>query len=57
MEITLVPHGDATILRLRHTDLPSDLAREQHRQGWTHYLGRLATAGAGGDPGPDPLAG
>ena len=25
-----------------------------HSEGWTHYLGRLVIAAAGGDPGPDP---
>jgi hypothetical protein len=24
---------------------------------WEHYLGRLAVAAAGGDPGPDPFVG
>jgi hypothetical protein len=24
------------------------------RLGWDHYTARLATAAAGGDPGPDP---
>jgi hypothetical protein len=26
----------------------------RHSHGWTHFLGRLAVAAAGGDPGPDP---
>jgi hypothetical protein len=24
-----------------------------HDEGWNHYLDRLTTAAAGGDPGPD----
>lgn len=55
VEITLEPDGDATIVRLRHSELPDENACEQHGQGWQHYLSRLAVAGAGGDPGPDPM--
>ncbi len=53
VEITLIPDGDGTIVRLRHYDLP---ASEQagHTEGWEHYLARLAIAGEGRDPGPDP---
>jgi uncharacterized protein YndB with AHSA1/START domain len=51
VEVELVPDGDATIVRLSHR-VPADLA-EFHTMGWEHYLGRLATAAAGGDPGPD----
>lgn len=40
-------------MRLEHRDLPEAAAR-QHREGWLHYLDRLATAGADGDPGSDP---
>ena len=32
-------------------------AVEQHTQGWTHYLDRLALRAAGGDPGPDARTG
>ena len=55
VEITLTPDGDGTIVRLRHTGLPED-QRDAHLEGWTHYMDRLAVAGAGGDPGPDPWA-
>jgi uncharacterized protein YndB with AHSA1/START domain len=55
VEISLEPDGEGTIVRLRHSGLPRE-AREQHAQGWEHYLGRLAIAVGGGDPGPDPLA-
>jgi uncharacterized protein YndB with AHSA1/START domain len=53
VEITLVPDGDGTILRLVHRGLPEG-AREPHAQGWAHYLDRLAVAASGHDPGPDP---
>ena len=53
VEITLTPDGDGTIVRLRHSGLPED-QRDAHLEGWTHYMARLAVAGAGGDPGPDP---
>jgi uncharacterized protein YndB with AHSA1/START domain len=53
VEIDLVPDGDGTVLRLVHRDLPGP-ALEAHRWGWDHYTARLASAAAGGDPGPDP---
>lgn len=55
VEVTLVPDGDGTILRLVHRGLPQE-ARESHAHGWTHYLNRLAAAASGLDPGPDPMA-
>jgi len=54
VEIELVPSGEATTVRLVHRDLPGPESAEAHAQGWEHYLSRLATAAAGGDPGPDP---
>lgn len=56
VEVSLDPEGDGTRVRLTHTRLPA-AAVEFHRDGWTHYLGRLTTAAAGGDPGPDPMPG
>lgn len=53
VEVTLAPEGDGTLVRLRHFDLPEQ-AREMHGQGWELYLGRLAIAATGSDPGPDP---
>jgi uncharacterized protein YndB with AHSA1/START domain len=41
-----------TLVRLEHRDLP-DPAVPPHTEGWIYYLGRLATAATGGDPGPD----
>jgi uncharacterized protein YndB with AHSA1/START domain len=56
VEITLHPEGAKTLVRLVHRGLP-DEAVGDHTRGWDHYLGRLAVAVAGGDPGPDtPMA-
>lgn len=55
VEITLERDGNGTMLRLVHTGLPAD-AVEDHGKGWQLYMGRLAVAAAGGDPGPDPNA-
>ena len=52
VEITLQREGDKTRVRLAHRGLPDD-AVEPHGRGWAHYLSRLATRAAGGDPGPD----
>ena len=57
VEVTLTADGDATIVRLRHQGFADETAREQHEVGWRHFLSRLAVAGAGGDPGPDPVTG
>ncbi len=54
IEFELTPDGDGTLLRFRHSDLPSAEAAESHGHGWDHYLGRLATLAAGADPGRDP---
>lgn len=43
VEITLEPEGDGTLLRLRHTGLPNDRERANHRAGWKRYLGKLTT--------------
>ena len=53
VEIDLIPDGVETIVRLIHRGLP-DEALETHRQGWGHYIGRLAIRAGGEDPGPDP---
>jgi uncharacterized protein YndB with AHSA1/START domain len=51
--IELVPDGDGTIVRLTHSGLPEGADAAQ-LEGWEHFLPRLATVAAGGDPGPDP---
>jgi uncharacterized protein YndB with AHSA1/START domain len=53
VEVELTPDGDGTLVRLRHLDLPEQ-SREIHGQGWDMYLGRLAAAAQGRDPGADP---
>jgi uncharacterized protein YndB with AHSA1/START domain len=53
VEVDLVPDGEGTLVRLRHFNLPEQ-SREIHGQGWDLYLGRLARAAGGEDPGPDP---
>jgi uncharacterized protein YndB with AHSA1/START domain len=47
VEVTLVPDGNDTIVRLRHTGLPDEESRSQHQAGWDLYLGRLAAAAPG----------
>ncbi len=55
IEISLLPEGDKTRVRLVHSGLPADAVGD-HTHGWNHYLDRLATAVGGGDPGPDAPA-
>jgi len=43
VEITLTPDGDGTLLRLRHSGLPSEEQRASHREGWRLYIGKLGT--------------
>ena len=56
VEVTLTPDGEATVVHLRHSGLPDEDSRSNHRKGWTHYTARLAIAATGGDPGPDSNA-
>jgi uncharacterized protein YndB with AHSA1/START domain len=53
VEVTFVPDGEATIVRLVHRDLPAATS-EGFAQGWDHFLPRLGLAASGADPGPDP---
>src|SRR5438128_1856485 len=53
IEIDLIDQGDGTLVRMTHSGLPDEEERASHGRGWAHYLGRLAVAAAGGDPGPD----
>ena len=55
VEVTLTPTGDGTLVRLVHHGL-SDGTQKSHRDGWQHYLDRLAIRVPGGDPGPDKNA-
>jgi uncharacterized protein YndB with AHSA1/START domain len=52
VEITLIPDGGKTTVRLVHRGLPDD-AVSDHTSGWGHYLDRLAVASSGGEAGPD----
>jgi uncharacterized protein YndB with AHSA1/START domain len=53
IEIDLVDQGNGTLLRMTQSGLPDAEECASHEKGWTHYLGRLGVAAAGGDPGPD----
>ncbi len=53
IEIDLVDRNGGTLLRLTHSGLPSAAQCANHDAGWAHYLGRLAIAAAGRDPGAD----
>jgi uncharacterized protein YndB with AHSA1/START domain len=54
VEIDLIDQADGTLVRMTHSGLPNETECASHARGWAHYLGRLAIAAAGGDPGPDP---
>ncbi|WP_311029793.1 SRPBCC family protein [Mesorhizobium koreense] len=53
IEIDLVEKDGGTLVRFTHSGLPNEEERASHEKGWNHYLGRLAIAATGGDPGPD----
>jgi uncharacterized protein YndB with AHSA1/START domain len=52
VEITLIPDGPKTRVRLVHRGLPDD-AVSDHTAGWDHYLDRLAIVLSGREAGPD----
>jgi len=52
VEVSFVPDGEATIVRLVHKDLP-EAALKFHDAGWAHYLERLAVASTGAEIGAD----
>lgn len=54
VEYELVPNGGGTLLRFRHSNLPSAESAGSHATGWDHYLARLAVAATGADAGRDP---
>jgi uncharacterized protein YndB with AHSA1/START domain len=56
IEISLIPEGEKTRVRLAHRGLPDD-AIADHTEGWDFYLDRLATVAAGGDAGPEVMNG
>ena len=55
VEITLDADGDGTILRIRHSDLPTEGTREFHHSGWKWTMERLQIAAEGGDVGSNPM--
>ncbi|MGN5238865.1 MULTISPECIES: SRPBCC domain-containing protein [unclassified Rhodococcus (in: high G+C Gram-positive bacteria)] len=52
VEFRLTAVAGGTRVDLVHSDLP-DTELRGHAHGWDHFLPRLATAGSGGDAGPD----
>jgi uncharacterized protein YndB with AHSA1/START domain len=53
VEIDLIDRDGGTLVRMTHSGLPNAVQCANHDRGWAHYLGRLAIAAPGGDPGPD----
>jgi len=51
--VSLAPHADGTRVTLEHSGLTPGEAIK-HAVGWPHFIERLAIAGRGLDPGPDP---
>ena len=56
VEIDLIDRDGGTLLRMTHSGLPNAAQRAGHDRGWAHYLGRLAIAATGRNPGIDPGA-
>jgi uncharacterized protein YndB with AHSA1/START domain len=54
VEVVLVPDGEGTILRLRHSGLPTESSCRFHDWGWDFSLDRLALVAAGADVGHNP---
>ena len=53
VEIDLIDRDGGTLLRMTHSGLPDADQVAGHDKGWAHYLGRLAMAASGGNPGAD----
>ena len=53
VEIDLIDRDGGTLLRMTHSGLPYAEQCAGHDRGWAHYLGRLAIAATGRDPGID----
>src|ERR1700752_2648144 len=53
IEIDLIERDGGTLLRMTHSGLPNEAQCAAHAKGWAHYLGRLAVAAGGGNPGAD----
>ncbi len=53
IEVDLIGRDGGTLLRMTQSGLPNEAQCASHDKGWAHYLGRLAIAAAGRDPGID----
>jgi uncharacterized protein YndB with AHSA1/START domain len=53
IEIDLIDRDGGTLLRMTHSGLPNAAQCANHDWGWAHYLGRLAIAATGRNPGID----
>jgi uncharacterized protein YndB with AHSA1/START domain len=53
IEIDLIDRDGGTLLRMTQSGLPNAAQCAGHDKGWAHYLGRLAVAAAGLNPGID----
>jgi uncharacterized protein YndB with AHSA1/START domain len=53
IEVDLIDRDGGTLLRMTQSGLPNEAQCAGHDKGWAHYLGRLAVAAAGRDPGID----
>jgi hypothetical protein len=53
VEIDLIERDRGTLLRMTHSGLPNEAQCAGHDRGWAHYVGRLAIAAVGGNPGID----
>ena len=53
VEIDLIDRDGGTLLRMTHSGFPDEATCASHAKGWAHYLGRLAIAAAGKNPGAD----
>ena len=53
VEIDLIDRDGGTLLRMTHSGLPNAAQCAGHDRGWAYYLGRLAIAATGRDPGID----
>jgi len=55
IEIDLAAEGGGTRLTFVHSGLRTEESSASHAHGWDNYLGRLAVAARGEDPGRDPF--
>lgn len=53
IEIDLIERDGGTLLRMTHSGLPNEAQCVSHNRGWAYYLGRLALAACGQNPGID----